>query len=66
MTSAHHITAYPALLRKRLKPLSTPTPISFVPTSIPEPSNWALMAVGFAGLGFAGYGTARKVVSIAA
>jgi hypothetical protein len=29
--------------------------ISFVPTSVPEPSTWALMIVGFAGLGFAGY-----------
>jgi hypothetical protein len=27
--------------------------------SIPEPSTWALMLVGLAGLGFAGYGRAR-------
>ena len=29
-------------------------------TGAPEPSTWAMMAVGFAGLGFAGYRTSRK------
>ncbi len=28
-------------------------------TSVPEPSTWAMMLLGFAGLGFAGYRRAR-------
>jgi PEP-CTERM motif len=32
---------------------------------VPEPSTWAMMVLGFAGLGFAGYGT-RKTASVAA
>jgi hypothetical protein len=34
-------------------------------TAVPELSTWALMLLGFAGLGFAGY-RARKAISIAA
>jgi hypothetical protein len=34
--------------------------------TIPEPSTWAMMLLGFAGLGFAGYRRSRKAVSIAA
>ncbi len=30
------------------------------PTSVPEPSTWAMLLLGFAGLGFAGYRTSRK------
>jgi PEP-CTERM motif len=30
-----------------------------VNTAIPEPSTWAMMALGFAGLGFAGYRKAK-------
>jgi hypothetical protein len=33
---------------------------------VPEPSVWAMMLLGFAGLGFAGYRSSRKAVSIAA
>ena len=29
-------------------------------TSVPEPSTWAMMLLGFAGLGFAGYRASRK------
>ena len=29
-------------------------------SSIPEPSSWAMMLIGFAGLGFAGYRAKRK------
>jgi PEP-CTERM motif len=36
------------------------------PTSVPEPSTWAMMLLGFAGGGFAGYRTSRKAASIAA
>jgi hypothetical protein len=32
-------------------------------TFVPEPSTWAMMLVGFAGLGFAGYRTSRKTVA---
>ena len=35
-------------------------------TSAPEPSTWAMMLAGFAGLGFAGYRAARKAVAHAA
>jgi PEP-CTERM motif len=32
---------------------------------VPEPSSWAMMLLGFAGLGFVGYRRTRKAVSIA-
>ena len=34
--------------------------------STPEPSTWAMMVLGFAGLGFAGYRSSRKTSVIAA
>ena len=34
--------------------------------SVPEPSTWAMMVLGFAGLGFAGYRKQRKDVPVAA
>lgn len=34
--------------------------------STPEPSTWAMMVLGFAGLGFAGYRSSRKTVAAAA
>ena len=33
--------------------------------SVPEPSTWAMMLVGFAGLGYAGYRASRKTVAAA-
>jgi PEP-CTERM motif len=33
---------------------------------VPEPATWAMMLLGFAGLGFAGYRTSRRSASIAA
>jgi PEP-CTERM motif len=36
----------------------TTTNLTF--TAVPEPSTWAMMVLGFAGLGFAGYRTSRK------
>jgi len=42
--------------------LTFPTPVSFVLTG-PEPSTWAMMLVGFAGLGFAGYRASRRAVA---
>jgi PEP-CTERM motif len=37
-----------------------------VTASTPEPSTWAMMVLGFAGLGLAGYRKARKAAAIAA
>ena len=34
-------------------------------SGVPEPSTWALMLVGFAGLGFASYRASRKNVAVA-
>jgi hypothetical protein len=34
--------------------------------TVPEPATWALMALGFAGLGFAGYRSSRKTPALAA
>lgn len=36
---------------------------SFVTTTVPEPSTWAMMLLGFAGLGYAGYRRTRNAVS---
>ena len=32
---------------------------------VPEPSTWAMMLLGFAGLGFAGYRASRKTAALA-
>ena len=34
-------------------------------TAVPEPSTWAMMLLGFAGLGYAGFRTRKKAISIA-
>jgi PEP-CTERM motif len=34
-------------------------------TAVPEPSTWAMMLVGFVGLGFAGYGASRRAAVVA-
>jgi hypothetical protein len=39
---------------------------SLVSTGVPEPSTWAMMIIGFAGLAFAGYRRAKKSASSAA
>jgi hypothetical protein len=39
--------------------------IAQIATSVPEPSTWAMMLVGFAGLGFAGYRRTRTPIGIA-
>jgi len=39
--------------------------IAVASSTIPEPSTWAMMVIGFAGLGFAGYRRARPAVSAA-
>ena len=35
------------------------------PGTVPEPSTWAMMLIGFAGLGFAGYRASRKTQQLA-
>jgi PEP-CTERM motif len=39
---------------------TTDTVDGFVGTPVPEPSTWAMMLIGFAGLGYAGYRRARE------
>jgi PEP-CTERM motif len=51
--------------------VATPeTALDYVPNGVtastPEPSTWAMMVIGFAGLGFAGYRKARRAGVIAA
>jgi hypothetical protein len=47
-------------------------PIAFCPgvgnlaSTVPEPPTWAMMLLGFAGLGFAGYRASRKSGPLAA
>lgn len=43
--------------------LSSPHGMDFIPFAVPEPSTWALMMLGFAGLGFAGYRRAKAAVA---
>jgi hypothetical protein len=35
--------------------LNTPLPAILVMSDVPEPSTWAMLLLGFAGLGFLGY-----------
>jgi hypothetical protein len=39
---------------------------TLVGSAVPEPSTWAMMLVGFTGLGFAGYRNVRRKIAIAA
>jgi hypothetical protein len=45
--------------------LEEPTGLNVV-VGTPEPSTWAMMLLGFAGLGFAGYRSTRKAASLLA
>ena len=46
--------------------LGIPGAAVFEVTTVPEPSTWALMVIGFLGLGFAGYRTAKSRAAAAA
>jgi unsaturated chondroitin disaccharide hydrolase len=48
-----------ALLRLQNVLDGKPGWVLYSPTTVPEPSTWAMMLLGFAGLGFAGYRRAR-------
>jgi hypothetical protein len=41
------------------------TEVLGLPAPVPEPSTWAMMFLGFAGLGFASYRGARKRATVA-
>ncbi len=38
--------------------------VGMVATNVPEPSSWVMMALGFAGLGYAGYRSSRKKIAL--
>jgi hypothetical protein len=40
--------------------------LHFTAATVPEPSTWAMLLLGFAGLGFAGYRAQRKTAALAA
>ena len=40
--------------------LGSPHGLDFIPFAVPEPSTWAMMLLGFAGLGFMGYRASAK------
>ncbi len=44
---------------------ATPSQLVVTASSVPEPSTWAMLLIGFAGLGFASYRARRYAVSIA-
>jgi len=39
--------------------------LEFAPTAVPESSTWAMMLLGFAGVGFAGWRASRRGVAVA-
>jgi hypothetical protein len=43
-----------------LSGLKAPHGLDFIPFAVPEPSTWAMMLLGFLGLGYAGYRRTRK------
>lgn len=48
-----------------LSVLANGNPLGGMAISTPEPSTWAMMLVGFAGLGFAGYRGSRRKAAVA-
>jgi hypothetical protein len=40
--------------------------VADIATGVPEPSSWAMMLIGFAGLGFAGYRRAKEAPPVGA
>jgi PEP-CTERM motif len=46
--------------------MSTFTHVTAPPSPVPEPSTWAMLLIGFAGLGYASYRASRKSAAVAA
>lgn len=44
--------------------LVSPGGAGFALTAVPEPSTWAMMLIGFAGLGYAGYRASRRSAAV--
>jgi hypothetical protein len=54
------------LAKARLTPTPGIAALDFASPAVPEPSPWAMMILGFAGLGLAGYRRSRKGAAFAA
>ena len=63
-TAAHIYGA--GRLRRRTDGIRIYTSAGGLTVTAPEPSTWAMMLLGFAGLGFAGYRTSRKAGPVGA
>ena len=53
------------LAKARLTPTPGIAALDFASPAVPEPSTWAMMALGFAGLAFAGHRRSRKGAAFA-
>jgi hypothetical protein len=63
-TSSSEVLSFLAYGNLPVPPFALVSNVS-LPASAPEPSTWAMMLVGFGGLGFLGYRRARKGVALA-
>ena len=64
-----HISITSTLIRPTLRTISSATKstteVLGLPSPVPEPSTWAMMLLGFVGLGFASYRGAKKRAAVA-
>jgi hypothetical protein len=61
MTDAHYYTTGNLSIQNA----GNATVSAYAPTAAPEPATWAMMLLGFAGLGYAGFRSRKSAVSIA-